>query len=213
MDNSKITIRLDLDDVLNDLTLYWMELHYERTGEKINLKSWDVHEQSKYGEKIYDYFNEENFFYNIPVKEGAKRLIRFLDENSFMFDYNIISSCSRETATEFEYISEQKYFWLRDNLGEYSAQKFTLVGNDKSKFSADMIVDDSVDNLINQGNGHCVKVLFSAPHNINFNTNELSEEYDEHFVRIDTHTELLELIKEIMSQGSVKNYLNNKMTF
>jgi 5'(3')-deoxyribonucleotidase len=76
-----IKINLDLDDVLNDLSTYWMDVHYEQTGERVIPTHWDLHSLSDHGQMIYNHLREPFFFYNCPMKEGADQLIEFLFSN------------------------------------------------------------------------------------------------------------------------------------
>lgn len=207
------TIRFDLDDVLSDFVIHWMDVHHQATGERITPKRWAVAEESEYGEKVYDYFANEDFYYDQPVKDGAVKTIRFVESNSFFFDYTIVSSCKTEDQREFDYIEQQKIEWLRDHFSEYAVEVFHLTGDGKSKFGGDVIIDDHYENLIDNGDKGALKILFDANHNRHVDLVGLGKEYNEPFMRVKNHKELQQVLKDIMSAGSVEAYVQNSDDF
>lgn len=206
MDQSKTTVRLDMDDVLNDLCMHWMDVHEEKYGERLRTTQWDMHELSDHGEKIYDHFTSKDFYYNVPMKDGADKTIRFLEENTFFFDYNIVSSCKQDDR-EFEYIHDQKVQWCSEKLHQNAPSRFHLVSNGKDNYPADIIVDDNMKNLLGQGFDHSLKILFTSLHNAKENVTEIGKQEQEAIIRIDNHNELQEILKDVMVSQSVKNYI------
>lgn len=206
MNQSKTIVRLDMDDVLNELCMHWMDVHKEKYGEELRTTQWDMHELSDHGEKIYDHFTSKDFYYNVPMKDGADKTVRFLEENTFFFDYSIVSSCSQEDR-EFEYIYEQKVQWCAEKLHQNAPSRFHLVSNGKDDYPADIIVDDNMENLLGQGFDYSLKILFTSLHNAKENVTEIGKQEQEAIIRIDNHEELQKILKDVMVSQSVKNYI------
>lgn len=213
MDQSKVTVRLDMDDVLNELCMHWMDVHEEKTGERLTTTTWNVHELSDYGEKVYDHFTSKDFYYNVPMKNGADKTVRFLEDNTFFFDYVIVSSCSQDDDREFEYIHDQKIQWCAEKLHQNTPSRFHLVSNGKDDYPADILVDDNLENLLGQGFDDSLKILFTARHNAKEDVTKIGKQENEALLRVDNHDKLQEILKDVMVSQSVKNYIQESNDF
>lgn len=210
---NKIRVRLDFDSVLNDLNSYWRKKHFDQTGEDLEFSQWDLHEISVHGEKIYDHLSSEDFFLNCPPKKGSRKTIQLLEASPHVFDYKIISSCQLDDQA-FEYVNLQKLTWSKEHLSDMAVMNFILVGEDKSEFKADVIVDDKPENLINQKpERECLKILFRETHNTDIGVEELrSMDKDKNceYVIVNDHKDLQKILYEILDAQSIANYFEYK---
>lgn len=189
-------IRLDFDDVLNNLQDYWFQVHYDATGERIKADGWNVHEYSEHGKAIYDYFYDDDFFYNAPVKKGAKKLIKYLNNNDY-YKFIIVSSCQDENEDYREYILQQKIKWLDDKFfGEVPFDRFELTGTSKRKYKADIYVDDNIDHLLDVQNKSSFRILMRTPSNKSIDVDKLSKENNINITSCNDCNELVSILKE-----------------
>jgi len=212
MDTNKIRVRLDLDQVLNELAEHWLTLHYEHTGEKLNATEWGLDKISKYGNSIYDYFYEPNFFYDIPIKPGSVRLINFLDQNSQFIEYIIVSSIDfTEDNLVKKYVEDQKRAWLLANFGDHVSDKLITTGSSKKGYPADIIVDDNIKHILDSPK-NSLKILFQAEHNKKVDPSQFDEKT---LIGIRTLKEVEDIIREVLFEGSVSNYfkVSNKRKY
>jgi hypothetical protein len=208
--NKKIKINLDLDDVLNNLSLHWKQTHYQSTGENLPFNTWNVGENSQYGERVYEHLTAPNFFYNCDRKHGANKLIDYLQNNQYLFDTKIVSMCHYEKgSSNYESIKLQKIQWLHDKFKEASiVSNFHLVNETKSGYLCDIIVDDYAKNLNEVKKKNVLKLLFSAPHNKDVDLKHLQKVFGGYYVRVNNHDEVIEILKDVSFEGSVENYIN-----
>lgn len=211
MESNKITVRIDHDDVLNNFTEHFVQRHYENTGEKLSPSGWDFHEDSAYGEEIYDLLAERDFFITAEIEEDADKLFMFLENNSSVFDYQIVSSYYGSSEKEFEHTYRQKINFYNKHLTNSKdvIDRFTLVNGGKEDYPADIIIDDHMDNLKGKNDtGKNLKILYHSPHN-----KSLRNENDDPTIitNIGSMMNLISLLRDVMVQGNVENYLKNKL--
>lgn len=208
--NEKIKINLDLDDVLNNLSFHWKQVHYEMTGEKLPFNTWNVGENSIYGERVYEHLTSPNFFYNCPRKHGANKLIEYLENNKYVFDTRIISMCHHDKETpEYESIKLQKKQWLSEKFDNKSVvSNFHLVNKSKSGYLCDIIIDDYMKNLNEVRKKNVIKILFSAPHNQQEDIEHCQKIFGGLYIKAKNHDEVVDILKDVLYEGSVENYIN-----
>lgn len=205
MDKNKIRIRVDMDEVLNTLSDYWLEMHYEQTGEKLVATEFYMDNVSKYGKDIYSYFSEPNFFYNAPPRDGLSDFFYFMDSNLNYIDYRIVSSSFTDDKNMRKYLYDQKYQWLYDHVGEHVADRLILTGDSKKGYPADIIIDDHI-NHIKDSPKRALKILFKATHNMRENKSD----YDSRtLLGIGTLSGVKEVIRDVIYKGSVDNYFED----
>jgi hypothetical protein len=195
----KIRVNVDLDDVLSDFVTYWMQVHYEYTGEQITPNKWDVSSLSIHGSRVYDYFSMKDFYYNSPVKVGAQTMIRYLEDNSETFSYKIVSSCKQE-GNVFDYIYDQKYMWLSEHFSPEVAEKLILTDKSKKNFPCDIIIDDYVLNLV-ETNAKCVRMLMHCNHNRFVNIVEDIPLRNGVNIRVKTPEQVVTILRSIKDVG------------
>lgn len=194
------TINIDMDDVLNDLSKHWYNIHLEASGEKLSFDCWGVHKSSKFGKGVYDYFTMDDFFLNCPPKKDLEIFTKFLKDNTNKFNVRIVSHCMQEKQSDFEYIEEQKIRWIKEHMGEEFVDNFILTISPKHLFDADIVIDDKVDNLHGYIEPY-LPILVKAKHNEKISVDDIYYDYG-------IKVEKASSFKKIISL--VENYTYNK---
>lgn len=198
-----LKIRVDFDDVLNDLYVYWIDMHYQCTGERIKNPEWDLHLVSEIGTDIYKYFEEDDFFLNISPKDGAIKMMNFIIQN---FDYEIVSACNQEDGVK-DKILFQKLEWLNTYIPAVETSRFHLTRGSKKKFEADIYLDDKPENLFEIKNkSKALSIMMNCPHNKLIDVNDLSVEHGVFIERAKNPEQALEILRNVLSFGSIEEY-------
>lgn len=200
----KIKVRVDLDDVLNKFSDYFLTYHYEKTGEELEWNSWDLHLDSRYGLDIWNHLADNDFFLNAPVEHKATKLIDFLNTQSAVFEYMIVSSYYGDDDKVFDNIYRQKSAWLYSHFGDRAMKRLILVQGGKDQFPADVYIDDYYQNLSEKGSEDKLKLFYLRPHNRNINID------DPHVVRVSTHDQIIEILKEVSAHTDINSYLESE---
>jgi len=208
LNNDKITINVDLDDVLNSLSSHWKRLHYLETGEIIKFKTWDAHKHSIYGHKIFKYFDYDGFFYDVPIKKGATELITYLINSNDIFDFQILSSCSGTKKEKYKSIYKQKYEWLKFHFNEDIANRLNLISDSKGLYKANIIIDDYQKNLI-ESVYSTTKILIRAEHNKNYSPMLLKKQYNLDALVCEHTNDVIPILSEIEeSTYNINRFIN-----
>lgn len=154
MEKKKIAV--DMDEVIADVMPAFLDLYEKYFGKRLRKEDY-------WGRKIYqlpgasqirDALSEKGFFADLPVMEGSREGVEWLQEHYEVF---IVTA-----ATEFRNSLEDKFDWLERHFPTISWKNLVLCG-DKRIIQADYMIDDHVFNLeAFKGKG----LLFTASHNI-----------------------------------------------
>lgn len=194
-----------MDDVLNEFTDHFVRLHYERTGETLVFDIWDLHEKSEHGLAIWDTMKVKDFFYDAPVQEGVHLLFKFLEVNSSVFDFKIVSSYYGDCDKAYEDTKRQKIAWLSKHFKNNDLiERFHLVRGSKQEHPADIILDDHVNNMT----GDKLKILYQRKHNTWFKS---TNDDPTILTNIDTLPKVVSLLRDVVVEGSVERYMENKL--
>ncbi len=152
-------IAIDMDDVLADATLRFLEYLEERTGTRIEKaalwgKDWaevtDIHRET-----IREWLFEPGFFRGMQVIPDSQEVVRKLQERYEVF---IVSA-----AMEFPLSLHEKLAWMGEHFPFIDWRYIVFCGH-KYMIKADYLIDDHEKNLrVFEGK----PLLFSAPHNAN----------------------------------------------
>lgn len=160
---SDITILIDIDDTIIDLLPAWCEWLNRKHGTNVlyeNITEWDMKKffpmLSK--EQIYEPICNDDFWSTIKAKPDASEYIKKLIDKGFNI-YLCTSTDYRNVKVKYEKVIK-KYF-------PYILWNQIIVAYKKQMIKADFLIDDGVHNL---ENGEYVKILMSAPHNQNYDT-------------------------------------------
>jgi 5'(3')-deoxyribonucleotidase len=208
LDTDKITINVDLDDVLNSLSSHWKRLHYLETGEIIKFKTWDAHKHSIYGLDIFKYFDYDGFFYDVPIKKGATELITYLMNSADTFDFQILSSYSGIKKEKYKSIYKQKYEWLKFHFNEDIANRLNLICDSKGLYKVNIIIDDYQKNLI-ESVYSTTKILIRAEHNKKYSSLLLKKEYDLNALVCEHTNDVIPILTKIEeSTRNINQFIN-----
>lgn len=197
---NRYQINLDFDDVLNNLTVHWQQVHLDATGEDLDFSQWNLHEISEFGKQIYDYFGLPDFFENAEPQEGLQNLFRFLTNNSNLFTYRIVSHCTGKAMDNYESVLLQKSQWLKDYLDETAVEKLILTDEPKSNWPADIVIDDKIDNLLDCKEAS-VLILMRATHNRLLSIENVKYDYGLDIVIVENLNEVVEVLEDVKEKG------------
>ena len=205
----KIKVRVDLDDVLNKFSEYFLDVHYKHTGEELDFVSWDLHKHSKFGLDIWNHLERPDFFLNAPVEHNAKKLIDYLDIHGSVFEYFIVSSYYGDDDKVFDYIYKQKKMWLLKHFSEKASRRLILVNGSKKDFPADIVIDDYWKNLV-EGVDESLKLFYVRDHNKNImiDTDYLKKVNTEG----DGHNEIINILSDVVFFNDIESYLKNEFS-
>lgn len=157
---SKETILIDLDDTMECLCESWFKWLNNKYGlhQDPNAREWDMSKNfpTLCNDQIYEPLSKRKFWKTVKPKEGATLYVKKL----YDLGYNIYicTSSGYETVRNKYELIIKKYF-------PFISWKHVIVTHDKYMINADYLIDDGVHNLIN---GNYKKILFTCPHNIDY---------------------------------------------
>jgi 5'-nucleotidase len=165
-----------MDDVMADATGQFINFYEKEFGVRVSRESLNHKaEMERFPgnhDAVYSFTFRKDFFRTMAVNEHAQEVIRELNEKYELF---IVSS-----AMEFPNSLPEKLEWLKEHFPFLHWKQFVFCGR-KSIVHGDYMIDDLPHNL-ETFNGE--KLLFSAPHNLQFN----------HFKRVNGWREVGELL-------------------
>lgn len=148
MNNKKITIGVDLDDVLSDLVTDWLSEYKNIYKENIMLDDiigWPISNYVAKGNLIYDILDNNVDFENLPVNDKAIEGLKFLNDNFNL--YIVTATCPQHYLSKWKWIS--KYFpFININKIIITSEKWIL--------PLDFIIDDNPNTV-----EACEKVLIT----------------------------------------------------
>ena len=161
---SKLTILVDIDNVLNDFAQKVIEYYNRDNDTTVSFN--DVNEYSLENalnvttDELIKYFNDEELLNSCVPPAGAQKYLKLLNELANIYivtarDFKQLFNIDEWFAKWFPYIQNQQLIRCRD----------------KHLVQGDIRIDDHYDNL---KASKCGKILFSYPYNANVDlTNEL----------------------------------------
>ncbi len=136
---NKLTVLVDMDGILVDLTTHWLKEIYEEYDILVGLDEIDQWSLHKCGglvglgaDKVYAYLQRENFFYNAPPLAGAIEGLRQLNK-----DHNVVI-CSSPSGP---WSAKEKYEWLADYCPFLKVNQ-VILANKKTLIRGDVLIDD-----------------------------------------------------------------------
>ena len=169
-------IAIDMDEVLADPLVKFIELYHRDYGISLDLKiepGNEIHQHvpAHINNKWYDYINEKGFFRDLHVIDGAVEAVKKLQEHHEVY---IVSA-----AMEFRNSLEDKLDWLAEHFPFISWRNIIFCGD--KIVNVDVMIDDRAKNFVGF---HGRKLLFTSPHNL------LLTDYE----RVDNWQEVLGLL-------------------
>ncbi len=152
---------VDMDDVLADATGQLINLYEKEFGVRVARESMNHREDREkfpaHNEAVFQFVFRKGFFRSMPVNEHSQQVMKKLNEKYEVF---IVSS-----AMEFPNSLIEKLEWLNEHFPFLHWKQFVFCGK-KSIVHGDYMIDDLPHNL-DTFNGE--KILFTAPHNMQYN--------------------------------------------
>lgn len=97
------------------------------------------------GRSIHDIYNDEGSFRNLPLIEGAKEGVEWLDKH---FEIYFISTAMWSNPSSWT----DKRLWVEDHFPKIGKKKLILTHN-KGLFNGDFIIDDRIANGVGDFKG------------------------------------------------------------
>ena len=154
-------ILVDMDDTIENLGLAWVDYlnrNYEKNVEWNNICNWDMQiaYPSLTNEQIYGALDDENLWDAVTVKEDAPYYLKkLIDEGNDVF---IVTAAWYKTIPPKVEKCLIKYF-------PFLKWEQVIVTSSKHLIKGDILVDDNPQNFVG---GDYFGILFTAPHNLNF---------------------------------------------
>jgi len=174
--NHRKRVIIDMDDVLADATGQFINYYEKEFGLRVTKESLFFKDEMMrfpdHHDAVYRFTFQKNFFRMMEVNENSQEVVRNLNQKYQVF---IVSS-----AMEFPNSLAEKLEWLAEHFPFLHWKQFVFCGS-KEIVHGDYMIDDLPHNL-ETFNGE--KLLFTAPHNMQFN----------HFKRMNNWREIGELL-------------------
>lgn len=176
-EEARKTIAIDMDGVLADVEIHFIEWYEREYGIRISRESMTGKtEADSFPDKtaVRRFVLSPGFFRTVPLMPGAVDAVRILMDSHEVY---IVSA-----AMEFPQSLSEKYDWLREHFPFISWKNIVFCG-DKSIINTDYLIDDHCRNL-DKCKGKAI--MFSAAHNANYT----------HHLRVNNWEEIIELFKK-----------------
>ncbi|MBZ9572549.1 hypothetical protein KJA15_04430 [Patescibacteria group bacterium] len=155
--NSKLKVGVDIDGVLGDqVSPVLSKIHekYDIILEKKDIIEWDFEFGNTNIEiEINNALLCRDFVLNMPVINGAKDGIKYLQKN-----YSVFIASSRPKKTEKETLQ-----WLSSEFNIYGYINTRNINKGSLEF--DILIDDNLTNIENFSRNQGIGILFSQPWN------------------------------------------------
>lgn len=165
---NKLTICIDIDDTIINLLESWIKYLNERykfNRQLCEIDSWDITSffPGLSREQVYEPLTQDDFWITVQPKQEAIDIINKLIENGQEI-YLCTATDYRNVAIKYEKIIK-KYFPCID-------WKHVIICANKQMINCDVMIDDGPHNLID---GNYYKILYTMPHNKNFDVNNCAD--------------------------------------
>jgi 5'-nucleotidase len=152
-------LAIDMDEVMADTMAHYLELYNAEF--QLDLTPADFYGRrifevidAKHAARCREYFEDESFFFDIPVMPGSQEVMRELADQYELF----ITTAAMEIPSSFS----AKFRWLQKHFPFIPASHIVFCG-DKSILAADYMIDDNVRHFRRfRGEG----IIYTAPHNM-----------------------------------------------
>ncbi len=136
----RLSVALDIDDVLMECTAYAVKLANEKYNFNPPLSIYEIKQWGKQGTRsdvIHDFFGDADFYRTQPVMEGAKEFVKKLSTMTEVF-------VSTAIPPEFMGIRAKR---IMEEFPEIPADHIYM-GARKDKISVDILFDDGMHNVL-----------------------------------------------------------------
>ncbi len=184
----KLSIALDIDDVLMECVPYAIRLANEKYQFDPPLSIYEIDRWGKLGTRadvIFEYFEDPEFFRNQPVLEGAKEFVHKLTQIAEVF-------VATSIKPEFMGIRASR---IMEEFPEISPNHIYM-GNRKDKIDVDILFDDGMHNVFHSNAAY--PILLRRPWN----------QQATGILAVNTYDEFLKLVEVIVDsyRGGIEKY-------
>lgn len=177
-----------MDDTIEHLLMAWIDCLNKRYGESVKwneIRQWSVH--SEYPmltrEQVYAPLLEDDFWKTVTPIDGACDVLEWaIDEGHEVY---IVTASAYETIKSKMENVLFRYF-------PFISWSNVIIASNKQMIHGDMLIDDAPHNLID---GKYVKILMTAPHNINYDAAR------NHMIRVHSWEEIKDCIIKLSMLG------------
>jgi 5'(3')-deoxyribonucleotidase len=152
---------VDMDDVMADATGQFINFYEKEFGVRVTREALNHKDEMERfpgnHDAVYRFTFQKGFFRTMAVNEHSQEVMKELNKK---YDLFIVSS-----AMEFPNSLPEKLEWLNEHFSFLHWKQFVFCGK-KSIVHGDYMIDD-LPHILETFNGE--KLLFSQPHNLQFN--------------------------------------------
>lgn len=182
--NRKITVAIDMDDVMIDLIgawTCWLNGKYGTNVKPEDVTNWDICRffPSLSVKQVFEPIRTDKFWRTVKPVDGAIATIRRLIDDGF----NVVvctASHYKSIAPKYEYVIK-KYF-------PFIGYDDIVVTHKKQLIRCDIMIDDNPDNLL--GDNLCEKFVMSCPHNQSCDAQKSG------FIRVDSWADIYQRVHQ-----------------
>lgn len=158
-----LNIGIDLDGVVFrtlDEVIRRYNLEYKKEVVVEQIKGWDTHNWVEGDRNIYKYFNDPEFYRDLPVAEGAVEVLRELDK-----EHNIYLITDTPWIGLAYRVAQIERVFPYDTF-RFMQAKNVFITPKKEMVMLDVLLDDRPENIINfAAAGYGIPVVFDWPLN------------------------------------------------
>ena len=189
-------ILLDCDNVICDTTRSVLDVHYEKTGERLSvddIKTYYIEDyvSPEYKDDFYKIFLDKRVWKGIQVLPNCIEVVERL--------HNAGHEIWIATSTEAANVHKKARF-LQRTFPFLNIRKRLITTPYKQILNADLLIDDCVDNVIN---AQYKSILMTYPWNANFD-----DASDENIYRVNNWLEVEPMIEYIEKVNYIKEDKN-----
>lgn len=157
----QLRILVDMDDTIEHLLLAWVSCLNERHGTTVNcddIREWNISKAfpTITREQAYAPLEEDDFWKTVQPIEGAAEVLEWAIEEGHEV-YIVTTSSYHALKSKMENVLFRHFPFI--------SWENVIITSNKKIINGDMLVDDAPHNL---ENGPYLKVLMTAPHNIDY---------------------------------------------
>ena len=182
--NFRLSVALDVDDLLMSCTEYAIQLANEKYNFTPPITIYEASGWGKLGTRvdvIHEFFGKAEFYETMPVLEGAKEFVSKLSQKAEIF-------ISTAVPPEFMGIRAKR---IREEFPQIPADHIYM-GARKDKITTDILFDDALHNVLNSNAQY--PILMRRPWN----------EESTGMLAVNTYDEFLKLVEVIADSYSLK---------
>lgn len=184
----KLTILIDMDDVMVDFVPAWVNYLNNRFGTKVKPEDIDDWHMKNFfpevpGNLVYEILEEPGFWDTVKPKQGAAEHIRMLKEDGHTVCV-VTASHYRTLIPKMESVLF-KYF-------PYLKWSDVVIAKNKRLVVGDVLIDDGIHN--HDGCTCECRLLMDAPHNRKFSAEKLG------LIRVHSWKEIYKAIYELSNE-------------